>query len=50
MKPEYVVWVDPKNQIASFHREEGYDRMEFTERTAFLAYLIGLTDQRFRFQ
>lgn len=50
MEQGYVVWVDPKNRIASFHWVEGSDQKEFTEYTAFLDYLIGLTDQRFRFQ
>lgn len=46
---EYVVWINRLKRIASFHEEDGYERMEFRYEAHFLMYLTELSDNGFRF-
>lgn len=46
----YLVWVDPSAKIASFHYEAGYKKMKFYRKERFMAYLVELSEQSFRFQ
>ena len=46
----WVVWLDEKEKIASFHPVEGYRRQEFSNKEYFQSYMMALQERGFRFQ
>ena len=46
----WVVWMDEKAKIASFHAVEGYRRQEFTNQDYFQKFMMSLQERGFRFQ
>ena len=46
----WVVWLDERAKIASFHQVEGYRQQEFSNREYFHSYMMSLQERGFRFQ
>jgi hypothetical protein len=46
----WVVWLDERAKIASFHHVEGYRQQEFLNRDYFHSYMMSLQQRGFRFQ
>lgn len=46
----WIVWVDEKAKIASFHNVEGYRRQDFSNKEYFHSYMMSLQERGFRFQ
>ena len=46
----WIVWLDEKAKIASFHSVEGYRRQDFTNQEYFHSYMMSLQERGFRFQ
>ena len=46
----WVVWLDERAKIASFHPVEGYRRQEFSNKEYFQSYMMALQERGFRFQ
>ena len=47
---KYMLWLDVKNKIVSFHEETGYEKVEFSVRDYFLNYLFSASNTGYRFQ
>ena len=47
---EHAVWLNERQQIASFHAEEGYVRRTLASHEQFLRFLQNLLDTGYRFQ
>lgn len=43
------VWVNVEQKIVSFHSVDGHDCIYFQKREHFLSYILGLSEQGFRF-
>ena len=46
----WVVWLDERAKIASFHHVEGYRQQEFFNQDYFHSYMMSLQQRGFRFQ
>lgn len=44
------IWVDTKQRVVSFHREEGFEMLEFRSWEYFQAAIDQYTRQRYRYQ
>lgn len=44
-----VVWLNSDMQIASFHYEDGYEQMNFSNQAFFMAFLQSLMECGYRF-
>ena len=49
-KEVYVVWLNEKQRIASFHEMKGYEEIRFRSHSAFINYIRLLQEQNYRFQ
>lgn len=47
---KYILWLDDKNKIVSFHEEDGYEKIEFSIRDFFINYLLSAGNTGYRFQ
>lgn len=47
---KHVIWIDVAAKIASFHKIERGEPVEFERQEQFEAYLYSLTEQGYRFQ
>ena len=44
-----VVWLNSDAQIASFHYEDGYKQLDFSNRVFFMSFLQSLMESGYRF-
>ena len=44
-----VVWLNSDMQIASFHYEDGYKQMNFSNQVFFMSFLQSLMESGYRF-
>ena len=47
---KYMLWLDAKNKIVSFHEEAGYEKVEFSVHDFFLNYVLSASTTGYRFQ
>ena len=47
---KYVMWIDREKKIVSFQPEEGFERMAYDRKEAFMSFLIKLSDLSYRFK
>jgi hypothetical protein len=45
-----TVWVSEEEKIISFHAVDGYVSIDFDRYTSFVAFILYMGEQRFRFQ
>lgn len=48
--PVWRIWVDPQQRIVSFHPVEGFELLEFRDRTLFFRCVDEYTRQQYRYQ
>lgn len=45
-----TVWVSEEEKIVSFHAVDGYASIDFVQYTSFVAFILHMGEQSFRFQ
>lgn len=46
----HAVWICEEDKIVSFHSVDGYEKIVFDQYSSFVAFILNMEEQHFRFQ